>query len=157
MEMVARAHGISFSYVPYKGVSPAVTGLLSGEVDAVMAGGLPMQQYAKTGKIRLLAVGDNKRAMFAPDVPTIAEAGGVAGSIPSTTFALFAPSKVSDAMVAQINQAVIKSMDVPQVKGAYAVRGIEVMTSQPAQTLAQMKQDTLRFEKIIREAGIKLE
>jgi len=157
MEMLKQAHGLNFSYVPYRGVAPAVLGLLSGEVDAVMAGGMVMQAHAKSGKIRLLAMGDTQRAMYLPDVPTLAEAGGKPGTIPSTVFALFAPAKVPDAVVTQINQAVAKVMDSSQVKGTYAVRGMDVATSTPQQTLASMKKDAVRYGKIIREAGIKLE
>jgi len=157
MEMLKQAHGLNFSYVPYRGVSPAVLGLLSGEVGVVMAGGMVMQAHAKTGKVRLLVMGDTQRAMYLPDVPTLAEAGGKAGSIPSTVFALFAPSKVPDAIVSEISQAVAKAMNSQQVKANYAVRGMDVATTSPQQTLTLMKQDSVRYGKIIREAGIKLE
>lgn len=157
MEMLKKAHGLNFSYIPYRGVSPAVLGLLSGEGDVVMAGGMVMQPYAKSGKVRLLAMGDTQRAMYLPDVPTLAEAGGKAGSIPSTVFSLFAPSKVPDVVVSQISEAVAKVMASPQVRGTYAVRGMDVTTTTPLQTLALMQKDAVRYEKIIREAGIKLE
>lgn len=157
MEMLAQAHGLSFTYVPYKGVGPAVLGLLTGEVDVVLAGGLALQSHMKAGKVRGLAVGDTKRAMFMPDVPTLVEAGGKEGAIPSTVFALFAPAKVPDAVVSQISQAVAKAMDTSQVRGTYAVRGVEIATTTPEQTHSLMKKEAIKYEKIIRDAGIKLE
>lgn len=157
MAMVAQAHGLQFNYIPYKGVSPAIQDLLAGSVDAVMAGGLVMQAQASSKRIRVLAVGDDKRADALPDVPTVTEAGGAAGSIPSTVFSLFAPAKVPDAVVTQISAAVAKAMGQPEVKRAYAAKGLEVAPTQPAQTLVLMKQDASKFEKIIREAGIKVE
>jgi tripartite-type tricarboxylate transporter receptor subunit TctC len=155
MEMLSQAHGLSFSYVPYRGLSPAIMGLLTEEVDVVMGGGLPFVPHVETGKVRLLAVGADKRAGFLPDVPTITEAGGQGGSIPATVFALFAPGSVPDAVVAQINAAVVKAMDNPQIKESFAARGLAVSTSRPEVMLATMKADTLRYEKIIRDAGIK--
>lgn len=157
MAMLAQAHGLSFSYVPYKGVGPAMQGLLAGEVDSVLAGGMVMQAQSATKRIRVLVSGDERHGAVLSDVPTLAEAGGKAGSIPATVFALFAPGKVSDAVVAQINAAVAAALAPTELRKAYAARGLEVTTSSPAQTLAQMKQDALRYERIIRDAGIKLE
>jgi tripartite-type tricarboxylate transporter receptor subunit TctC len=155
--MIADAQGVQFTYVPYKGVAPAVAGLLSREVDASLAGGLVMQGHAKTGKIRLLAVGDSRRASFLPDVPTIVEAGGVEGSIPSTVFALIAPARTPDALVELMSQAVAKAMGDAALKDKYQARGLNVSPTKPSETLALMKKDAAKFEKIIREAGIKVE
>jgi tripartite-type tricarboxylate transporter receptor subunit TctC len=157
MAMVAQAHGLSFSFVPYKGVVPAMQDLLAGQVDAVMAGGLVMQAQAAGKRIRVLVVGDDKRAAVLPDVPSLAEAGGAAGSIPSTVFSLLAPAKVPDAVVGQISAAVAKAMGGPDVKSSYAAKGLDVGPTTPVKTLALMKEDAPRFEKIIRDAGIKLE
>lgn len=157
MEMLSKAHGYTQTYVPYKGIGPAITGLAAGEVDVVIAGGVALQAQARSERIRLLAIGDEQRAAFAPDVPTIVEAGGKAASIPSTVFALFAPGKVPDAVIAQINQAVTQAVANSPMKANYAARGLEVGTSRPAETLASMKRETVKYEQIIREAGIKIE
>jgi tripartite-type tricarboxylate transporter receptor subunit TctC len=157
MEMLSKAHGYTQTYVPYKGVGPAITGLASGEVDVVIAGGVALAAQAKSERVRLLAIGDEQRAGFAPEVPTITEAGGKAGSIPSTVFALFAPGRVSDAVITQINQAVTQAVANSPMKANYAARGLEVGTSKPADTLSSMKQETVKYEQIIREAGIKIE
>ena len=157
MEMLSKAHGYTQTYVPYKGIGPAIAGLAGGEVDAVIAGGVALAAQAKSERVRLLAIGDEQRAAFAPDVPTVTEAGGKAGSIPSTVFALFAPGKVPDAVIAQINQAVVQAVAGSPMKTNYAARGLEVGTSKPADTLAAMKQETMKYEQVIREAGIKIE
>lgn len=157
MEMLAQAHGLSFTYVPYKGVAPAVLGLLTGEVDVVLAGGLALEPHIKAGKVKALTVGSSQRQSFMPDVPTVVEAGGKEGTIPSTVFALLAPSKVPDSVVQQISSAVSKVMDTPQVRGAYAVRGVNISTTKPDQTMILMKAEATKYEKIIRSAGIKIE
>ncbi|QDF98023.1 ABC transporter substrate-binding protein [Azoarcus sp. DD4] len=155
MEMLSQADGLSFTYAPYKGLAPAIMGLLTDEVDVVMAGGLPLVPHVQTGKVRVLTVGADKRASFLPDVPTLVEAGGKPGSIPATVFALFAPGSVPDTVVAQINTAVVKAMDNPQIKESYAKRGLEVGTARPDAMLATMKADTVKYDRIIKEAGIK--
>src|SRR5690606_10300183 len=104
MAMLAAPEGVTFTYVPFKGVAPAVTALLGGEVDALMAGGLVMSQHAKSGKIKVLVSGARARSGFMPDVPMLAEAGGKPGSIPSTVFSVFAPGAVPDALVERINE-----------------------------------------------------
>ncbi len=157
MEMLAQAHGVSFTYVPYKGVAPAMAGLVGGEVDAMMSGGLVMQPHAKSGKVRALVLGNATRANFLPEVPTMAEAGAKAGSIPSTVFGLFTSAKVSDAMLAQMNRAVVTAMASPELRANYAARGLEVGTTRPDETLALMKREAAAYEKIIRDAGIKIE
>ncbi|MCW5644354.1 MAG: tripartite tricarboxylate transporter substrate binding protein [Rhodoferax sp.] len=155
--MIAQAQGVQFTYVPYKGVGPAVAGLLSREIDATLSGGLVVQGHAKTGKLRVLAVGDNKRASFLPDVPTIVEAGGVEGSIPSTVFALIAPARTPDALVNHISLSVAKAISDPALMAKYNGRGLNVAPTRPADTLALMKKDAAQYEKVIREAGIKVE
>ena len=157
MEMLAQAHGVSFTYVPYKGVAPGIAGLVGGEVDAMMSGGLVMQPHARSGKVKALVLGHTARANFLPDVPTLAEAGGKAGSIPSTVFALFTSAKVPDAVLAQMNRAVVTAMSSPELRANYAARGLEVGTTRPEETLALMKREAAAYEKIIRDAGIKIE
>lgn len=157
MGMVAQAHGLSWNYIPYRGAAPAIAALSSGEVDAAMAGGLLMQSLEASKRIRVLAVGDDKRSMVLPDVPTLAQAGGAKGSIPTATYSVFAPSKVPAAMVQQINAAIAKVIEQPGFKGSYAVRGLEIGASSPAQMTADMKRDAAKYGQIIRHIGITLE
>lgn len=157
MEMLAQSEGLSLRFIPYKGVGPAVMGLLTNDVDVVMAGGLAMLPHVQSGKVRVLATGAAERASFMPDVPTIVEAGGTAGAIPSTVFALFAPGSVPDAVVAQINAAVKKAMDNPEIKDSYAKRGLNIATAEPDAMRETMKHDAVKYEKIIRGAGIPMQ
>ena len=157
MEMLAQASGVSWTYVPYKGVAPAVQGMLTGEVDAVMAGGLALQALAKTGKVRMLVVGADKRASFVPEVPTLAEAGGQVGSIPSTVFSLMGPAKMPDALAQQISRAVAQVMSQPSLREKYESRGLVVTPTTPEQTLQLMKKEAVKYAQIIREAGIKID
>lgn len=157
MAMLAQAEGVHFHYVPYKGVAPAVLGAISGDVDAAMAGGLALQPQHRAGKLRILVGGGETRAAILPDVPTIEEAGGQAGSIPSTVFALFVPSATPAALAGAIGQAVHAVLEAPEFRSACENRGSKVQEHGPAQVASLMAQDAARYAKIVGQLGIQPE
>jgi tripartite-type tricarboxylate transporter receptor subunit TctC len=157
MEALAQAEGVSFTYVPYKGVAPAMNALLAGEVDGMLGGGLVISQQSKAGKVKVVVTGADKRSDFLPDVPTLKEAGGKPGSIPSTAFTLVAPGTTPDALVAQINAAVAKVMEVPALRDAYQSRGLTVDVTSPQETLAQMNQEASRYKELVGKLGLQPE
>lgn len=156
MEMLAQAEGIQFNYIPYKGMAPAINGVMGDEVHAVMTGGLSAQRMAQGKPVAVLAVGDSVRADYLPDVPTVVEAGGKPGSIPSTVFSFFAPGRTPDATVDRIHKAIV-AVDTPEFRKVYQARGLAMGTSSPQAMAASMKAEGERFEKVIRELGIKLD
>ncbi|MFM8547011.1 MAG: Bug family tripartite tricarboxylate transporter substrate binding protein [Betaproteobacteria bacterium] len=156
MEMAAQSEGISLNYIPYNGMAPAMNGVLAGDVQAILTGGLSAQRMTQTKPVAVLAVGDTQRAAYLPDVPTIVEAGGKAGSIPSTVFSFFAPGRTPDALVDRINQALV-ALATPEFKKAYEARGLTMFTSSPMTMAAEMKEDSQRFERVIKSLGIKLD
>ena len=156
MEMAAQSEGISLNYIPYNGMAPAMNGVLSGEVQAIMTGGLSAQRLAQSKPVAVLVIGDERRSSYLPDVPTIVEAGGKAGSIPSTVFSFFAPGRTPDALVERISQALV-AVATPEFKKVYEARGLTMFTSSPKTMAAEMKEDGQRFERVIKTLGIKLD
>ena len=156
MEMVAQSEGMRFNYIPYAGMAPAINGVLSGEVHAVMTGGLSALRMTQAKPVAMLAVGDDRRASYLPDVPTIVEAGGKAGSIPSTVFSFFAPGRTPDALAERMAQ-VLNGLVTPDFRRTYEARGLVMLGSTPKTMAAEMKEDAQRFDKVIRELGIKLD
>lgn len=157
MEMLAQSEGVKFSYVPYKGVAPAMNALLAGEVDAVMAGGLVMSQHAQAGKIRVMVVGDEARSAFMPAVPTLVEAGGKAGAIPSTVFMLAAPGKTTPQRVDQINTAINKVLAAPDLRASYGRRGVDLLNGSRESAEDGIKRETVTYGALIKQARIKLQ
>jgi len=143
--------------VPYRGVAPAVLGVVGGEVDLLLAGGLVLAPHQSAGKIRILTVGDDARASFLPEVPTVAEAGGRRDSIPSTVFGLLTNAKVPDAAVAQMRQAVADIAAQSEFRKPYESRGLVIGTTTPAQTATLMQQESAHYERVLKATGIKLE
>lgn len=156
MEMVAQSEGLKFNYIPYNGMAPAINGVLGNEVHAVMTGGLSALRMQQSKPVAILAVGDDQRASYLPDVPTVVEAGGKAGSIPSTVFSFFAPGRTPDALVERISQA-LAAVATPEFKRVYEARGLTMFTSSPKVMAAEMKDSAQRFERVIRELGVKLD
>jgi tripartite-type tricarboxylate transporter receptor subunit TctC len=156
MEMAAQSEGISLNYIPYNGMAPAMNGVLSGEVQAIMTGGLSAQRLAQSKPVAVLVIGDERRSTYLPDVPTIVEAGGKAGSIPSTVFSFFAPGRTPDALVERISQALV-AVATPEFKKVYEARGLTMFTSSPKTMAVEMKEDGQRFERVIKTLGIKLD
>ena len=149
MEMAAQSEGISLNYIPYNGMAPAMNGVLSGEVQAIMTGGLSAQRLAQSKPVAVLVIGDERRS-------TIVEAGGKAGSIPSTVFSFFAPGRTPDALVERISQALV-AVATPEFKKVYEARGLTMFTSSPKTMAVEMKEDGQRFERVIKTLGIKLD
>jgi tripartite-type tricarboxylate transporter receptor subunit TctC len=156
MEMVAQSEGMRFNYIPYAGMTAATNAVLSGEVQSVMTGGLSALRMTQAKPVAMLAVGDDRRASYLPDVPTLVEAGGKAGSIPSTVFSFFAPGRTPDALVERMAQ-VLNGLVTPDFRRTYEARGLVMLGSTPKVMAAEMKEDAQRFDKVIRELGIKLD
>jgi tripartite-type tricarboxylate transporter receptor subunit TctC len=121
-----------------------------------MTGGLSALRMTQSKPVAMLAVGDDRRASYLPDVPTVVEAGGKAGSIPSTVFAFFAPGRTPDALAERMAQ-VLNGLVTPDFRRTYEARGLVMLGSTPKTMAAEMKEDAQRFERVIRELGIKLD
>ncbi len=154
MEMLARAEGVEFSYIPYKGISPAMVDTVGGQIDAVMAGGLMMATHRANGGIRVLVVGADEREAFMDDVPTLAEAGGQPGTIPSTYFSLFAPASVPDEVIATMHDEIAEVLANPKLRSNYEARGLIVAPNDPQSMMATMLSDQENYSRLIEEAGI---
>ena len=100
MEDFKQRTGTDIVHIPYRGAAPAATALLAGDVSMLLLNLSSIEQYEKSGKVRILAAAGDKRATLRPDLPTIAEAG-VAGFSTTAWFALFGPAKMAPELVAK--------------------------------------------------------
>lgn len=133
MAMLAKELGITFTYVPYKGVSPAINGTISGEVDAVMSGALAISSHVKAGLLKPLVAGGESRSGILDNVPVASEMKFSGTAIPSTVFSLVGPGKMDDKLVAKINHAVRDELREPEFKKLYESRGVELLDTTPEQ------------------------
>jgi len=146
--------GVNMLHVPYKGTGPGVTAILSGEVHLGMAGVGTMLPHARSGKLRALAVTGTKRSPAAPELPTIAE-NGLPGYAYDVWYGLFAPANTPRDTLNQINAAANQALRDPETVKRFAAVGVDVMGGNIEESNGYLQSEMAKWEKIIREAGIR--
>ena len=148
--------GVKMVHVPYKGIAPALTDLLGGEVQLMFGTVVALVPHIQAGKLRALAVTGKKRSPLIPDVPTLRESGlpeYEAGS----WYGIEAPAGTPRAIIDQLNAVIVKALKQPDVAKRLATDGAEVIGSTPEEFGAHIKADLERVGKIVRAAGIQAE
>ena len=142
--------------VPYKGTAPAMADTVGGQVPIIFDALGPAMAFIKGGKVRALAVTSAARNPFLPDVPTLAEAG-VPGVDLLTWIGFVVPTGVDRSIVAKLNQELVSILQMPQTREQMSSVGMSVVASTPEQFAQTIHDDTQKFGRIIKAAGIKLD
>lgn len=148
--------GVRMVHVPYKGLAPALTDLLAGEVQAMFSSVVAIVPHIKAGKLRALAVTGKKRAALLPEVPTL-DAAGVPGYEAGSWYGILAPAGTPKPVIARLNDAFQRTLAQPEVKDRLAAEGAEVMGGSPEVFAAHIASELARMGKLIRNAGISME
>jgi tripartite-type tricarboxylate transporter receptor subunit TctC len=148
--------GADIVHVPYKGTAPAVTDVIAGQIDMMIADYAAVAPQAKIGKLRMLAVAGSKRASVAPELPTVAEAG-LKGYAVDAWFGIVTPAGAPREIVAKLNGGVVGALKSPDVKQRFESLGYEAIGDSQEHFGATIKSDIDKFAKIIKAAGIKAE
>ena len=151
-----KAAGIKMRHIPYKGSNPALMDALAGNVDLLVSSVPSAMAQVKAGKLRPLAVTSAKRSTSLPDVPTVAESG-FKGFDMSTWYGLLMPAGTPVAVVTQMNGAVNKLLATPEMQKAIHDQGAEPLAMTPEAFTQQLQRDYQGMEKIVRDAGVKIE
>ena len=155
-ELFARTAGFRVTHVSYRGVAPALTDVLRGEVTMMFAQLSTAKPLIESGELRALGMASVTRSEALPNVPTIAEAGSMPGFEAVSWYALMAPAGTSDAIVAKLRDGVIRAVSAPEAKAALEAQGARPVGNTPAELSALIAADTVRWGKVIRDADIKL-
>ena len=156
VELLKSITGIDVVHVPYKGGPQADTAAMTGEV-AFMFTQPVIVNLARAGKARMLGISSTKRSALAPDVPTLAESG-VPGFEVIAWYGLLAPTKTSDEVVLRINSEMQKALALKDVAERLQSLGFEPPAPHSAaEFLAFMKRDSSKWQKVIKDAGIRSE
>jgi tripartite-type tricarboxylate transporter receptor subunit TctC len=140
--------------VPYKGGGPAFAATISGEVAFLIETAGPVVPQIKAGRLRALGITSAQRLPMLGGVPTIAEAG-LKDYAYTTWYALWAPAKTPAPIVNRLNQAVQKVSVQADARASLQNSGIEPDPSTPAQLDERVRSELAKWNKIIRDAGIK--
>ena len=143
-ELLAHAAGIDVLHVPYKGGAPALTALLSGEIELQVSQPNTMMPFVKSGRVRPIATTGAKRLPQLPSVGTLVEAGYRDLDIIGW-YCIVGPAKMPAAIVEQLNAAIRQTMTSPEVREPMIEAGTDPATSTPGDLYALMRSDLARW------------
>jgi tripartite-type tricarboxylate transporter receptor subunit TctC len=145
---------VDMLHVPFRGAGPASIDVVGGHTSLMFGGLLATVPHIRSGKLRALGVGSLKRNAILPEVPTIAEAG-VPGYETINWFGLVAPAGTPPAIIERLHREITTVQDLPEVQKQFDADGATVMRMTPAEFGDYMVADMSKWERIVREAGIK--
>jgi tripartite-type tricarboxylate transporter receptor subunit TctC len=154
-ELFKMMTGINLAHVPYRGLAPAITDLLGGQVDVCFANLPGSIEYIRTGKLRALAVTTATPSEALPDVPALATF--VPGYEASSIFGLGAPKSTPAAIIDVLNKQVNAGLGDPKFKARLADLGSTVLAGSPAAFGTLLAEETEKWGKVVKAAGIRPE
>ena len=150
------ATGTEIAHIPYKGSGPLATDLLGGQITMSFDTVTPVLQHIKAGKLRPLAVTTAKRSSALPDVPTLDEAG-LKGFNIGTWFGVLAPAGTPKELVARLNAEMVKVIQSAEFKQRMQEIGAEPVGNSSDQMAQQIKDETDKFAKLVKDAKVTIE
>ena len=152
LELLKSTANINVEHVRFRGAGPAMTDLLGGQVEMLITGLPAITPHAKTGKLKVIAVTNPKRATAMPEIPTFSE------TIPGVEFenwtALFARAGTPRPIIDKLNAEVVRILGTPEIRERLLGLGAEPAPSTPQELGATMKKDAERWGRIIKTTGM---
>lgn len=147
--------GTQLQHVPYKGSAPAMTDLLGGQIQLMFADAPSALQHIKSGRIKVLGVASKTRSAMLPEVPTVAEAGGLPNYEAYSWAALFAPAATPAPVLAKLNADFNQALSDPAVKARLIEAGAEGDPGTAEQMRERLQGELRKWQRVIETAGIK--
>jgi tripartite-type tricarboxylate transporter receptor subunit TctC len=155
-ELLNRQTGANLTHVPYKGGGPAVNDVLGGHIPLAFGSAASVRQQLQSGALIPIAVPSLQRSAALPAVPTFKESG-VDGIALDSWVGVFAPAKTPANIITKLNEATNKVLRDPQVKARLLAAGIVAANETPAAFNKAIQADAALYQKVIKEANIKLQ
>ncbi len=155
-ELFKHMAGVRITHIPYKGAGAAMIDMISGQVQILFAVPNAVIEHARTGRLRTLAVTSAEPFALLPGLPTVA-ASGIPGYESVGIYGLFAAAKTLDALVRRLNREITRIIQTEEAKKRMLGSGLEPVGSTPEQFDAKFKSESVRMEKVIKAAGIRME
>jgi tripartite-type tricarboxylate transporter receptor subunit TctC len=146
---------VNIVHVPYKGTAPALTDLLSGQVQVIFSTMPPALPFVKSGKLRALGVTTLKRSAAAPDIPTIAESG-VPGFEVQNWQGIVVPTKTPRAIIDKLNRELVKILAQPQVVEAFGAEGLTPVGNTAAEFDKLIRSEAVKWSALVKASNIHL-
>ena len=145
-ELLKSMAGVDIVHVPYKGIPPAITDLLGGQIQMLFADGLAILPHIKQGSVRAIAVCGASRYPSAPEIPTMAEAG-LPGYENTLWWGLLGPGRMPPAIVARLNAAFAEALKAPDVKQRLTEMSVSVIGDGPEHFAQRIASDLDKWSK----------
>jgi tripartite-type tricarboxylate transporter receptor subunit TctC len=152
-ELFKMMAGVSMVHVPYRGIAPALTDLMAGQLQVYFGALTSSIEYIKAGRLRALAVTTTKRSEALPDLPTVGDF--VPGYEASAWFGIGAPKNTPTEIVDKLNEAINAGLADPTIKARLADLGGVPMPMSPAEFGKFIADETEKWGKVIRALNIK--
>jgi len=160
----AQLAGVMFSdaaharlvHVPYRGSGPALTALISGETQLMFSTMTSTLPFVKSGRMRAIAVTSARRALAAPEIPTVAESG-YPGFEAITWYGMFVPAGTPAPIIARLNAETVKVLGAAEFRDWLLGQGAEPTGSTPEELGAYVKSELVKYAKIIKDSGMRPE
>jgi tripartite-type tricarboxylate transporter receptor subunit TctC len=153
-ELFNAMSGVEIVRIPYKGVGPALLGLLGGHVQVMVPSASAVLPYMKMNKVRALAIASAKPSPLAPGLPTVS-AAGLPGYESDTPLGVFVPAGTPARIVERLHQAIVTVLKNSETRNLVIAQGSDVVASSPAEFAATLKAEIARWEKLIKSKGLK--
>ncbi len=155
LEQLKLITGVDITNVPYRGAGPALTDLLSGQIQLGILNISSTLPHVKEGRLRGIAVTAGQRSPYAPDMPSVAET--VAGFDSVEWFGFIAPAGVPDDIIAKFYDALAKAARSPQFTARARDMGVDLVINTPAEFKTLLEAEVAKFADLVKRANIKLE
>jgi len=152
-ELFNLAAGVQITHVPYKGAGPGMTALLSGEVNMMFNGLSAALPHVKSGRLRALAVGGDRRSTLLPQLPTIAESGLQFNT--SGWYGLLGPAGMSSALVTRLKNDTTRAINTPEAKERMSALAVDIIASTPEAFAKLLRDEYAQWGRVVKAAGIK--
>ncbi len=154
-ELYSMMTGVKMVHVPYKGLSLAMTDLMSGQVSLMFSSAVAMLPHVKTGKLRAIAMTGARRSQALPEVPTVAETGLV-GYEASSWYGVAAPAGTARAIVERLNKEIVAVVKSKELQDRFNSEAVIPAGNTPEEFSAHIKSEFERMGRVIREAKVVL-
>ena len=153
-ELFKHLAGVDLVRVNFKGTGPAMTAVMSGEVQVVFPAAGTAMSYVRSGKLRALGVTSARASTLAPGLPTVAEQG-LPGYESSSVTGVFAPAKTPPHVVSRLHEEMLGVLVTPEVKEKLFATGLEVLALPPAEFETFIRREVARMDVMVKRAGLK--
>ena len=155
-ELFKLTAGVDILHIPFKGGGPAMIDVIGGHTQVMFSSLVQTTPHIKSGKLRALGTGGAKRSTVLPDVPTIDEAG-VPGYLGVNWWGIIAPAGTPQPIVDRVAKALNDAQDTPEVQKQFATEGAEIVKMSPTDFGAFMVKEMNKWERVVKQGGIKAE